>query len=277
MTVAKVKHKDVWSALAAAQANFGPIKKTEKGYHAGSTYAPLEAVLDEIRPHLNAEGVAISSVTAYSPPSRATNTATGEVTETEGHTSVITQLCHGESDTRIVSKMPLQIVADEQKVAKQITYWRRYQAAGIAGVQPESEDKDQPIEAASSGKGNGGIRTLGNGDGAATASDEFAFPPGSQRPEAPSWAKWREDTCTRQGEMQSVTWGEVCKADIGSKEYAWCRSMFSKGDLSANFAAKLHSALFEIESRAWGGDPEPEQGNPFEGADDLVPHEEIGF
>ena len=116
---------DVWSALCAAQAEFPDIGKTTKG--ARSKYAPLDEVLETLRPILVKHGL--------------TSTALPFV---EGDAMLLRRLLiHAASDTRIECVYPVSHIAKPpQEIGSALTYARRYSLLAICDVHPTDEDDD---------------------------------------------------------------------------------------------------------------------------------------
>lgn len=115
------------AALAKAQADFGAIKK-EKTARTGSytySYASLDAFLDECRPKLAAQGIAILQLF--------------EVT-TSDVPAMRTELRHTSGEV-ISSVFPFQRMPEtDQQLGSMLTYLRRYTLAAMLGVAAEEDD-----------------------------------------------------------------------------------------------------------------------------------------
>src|SRR5512139_267860 len=123
--------KELFAALAKAQASFDPIKRTrsvtvrsDKGNYSFD-YAPLEEVIDATRPALAKNGLAFVSM--LSDP------------EGEGETELHTMVTH-ESGAFMHVCERLPPVNKAQERGSQITYRRRYQYQCATGTSPEVDD-----------------------------------------------------------------------------------------------------------------------------------------
>lgn len=121
----------LFGALARAQANFAPIKRSrtvkvrsDKGDYTFD-YAPLEEVIEATRPALAAEGLAVPAFLADA----------GEPGEADLHT-----LLTHESGACIHVVERLPAVGKAQERGSQVTYRRRYQYQCVTGTSPEFDD-----------------------------------------------------------------------------------------------------------------------------------------
>lgn len=113
------------AALAAAQAEFPKITKSQTNSHFGSKYADLADVLEVVRPTLAKHGIALVQL----------------VEDRDDGTVLVTKLLHESGE--IVSSMPLPIDGlTSQQIGSAMTYARRYAALAICGVHPEGDDDD---------------------------------------------------------------------------------------------------------------------------------------
>ncbi len=117
---------NVWSALLKAQAEFKPIGKTTRG--ARGNYAPLDEVIESLRPVLTKHDLVSTATTVIS----------------DGHLFLVRKLVHAPSGTDItgdaypvapISKTP-------QEIGSALTYARRYTFLAICDVHPSDEDDD---------------------------------------------------------------------------------------------------------------------------------------
>lgn len=116
----------LWEAFTAAQEQFGPLIKSKVGAHKAS-YAPLDAVLDMVRPILNEKGLALTQPTAVE----------------EGVLLVRTVLVHRVSKETHECAYPAgPITLQHQQLGAGVTYARRYSLLSLLGVFPENEDDD---------------------------------------------------------------------------------------------------------------------------------------
>jgi hypothetical protein len=115
----------LWEAFAAAQAEFGPIIKNTKG--ARGNYAPLDAVLETVRPVLNKHGLALTQATFVADDTLFVRCSVVHVTTGETHSA----------------EYPAGLLAlQHQQLGAGVTYARRYSLLSILGVFPENEDDD---------------------------------------------------------------------------------------------------------------------------------------
>lgn len=117
-------HKGLTEALIAAQLEFGDIAKTVKG--ARSKYAPLDSVLDSVRPILNQHGIAVFQTTGITGEWMIVRTALKHVTG---------EAIEGEYPVCALGKAP-------QDTGSALTYARRYALLALCGVHPTDEDDD---------------------------------------------------------------------------------------------------------------------------------------
>lgn len=115
----------LWEAFAAAQAEFGPIIKNTKG--ARGNYAPLDAVLETVRPVLNKHGLALTQATFVVEGTLYVRTTVVHITTGEAHSAEYP-----------AGGLALQ----HQQLGAGTTYARRYSLLSILGVFPENEDDD---------------------------------------------------------------------------------------------------------------------------------------
>jgi hypothetical protein len=115
----------LWAAFAAAQAEFGPIIKGTKG--ARGNYAPLDTVLETVRPILNKNGLALTQATFVA----------------EGTLYVRSSVVHVATGEMHCAEYPAgALTLQHQQLGAGVTYARRYSLLSILGVFPENEDDD---------------------------------------------------------------------------------------------------------------------------------------
>ena len=130
MTALKAKpqppttHSGLTEALIAAQLEFGDIAKTVKG--ARAKYAPLDSVLDSVRPILNQHGIAVFQTTGIQGEWMTVRTSLKHV----GGEAI-----EGEYPVCALGKAP-------QDTGSALTYARRYALLALCGVHPTDEDDD---------------------------------------------------------------------------------------------------------------------------------------
>jgi hypothetical protein len=119
------KHKGLYSALAAAQADMGPALKDRTNPAFKSKYADLASVMAACMPALSAHGIAVLQP--------AFDDDTGRY--------VKTIFVHGESGEAVECQVPLIVSKnDMQGYGSAVTYARRYGLMGMAGIAPEDDD-----------------------------------------------------------------------------------------------------------------------------------------
>lgn len=127
-----VTHKNVFAALAAAQAEMGKAIKESSNPAFRSKYADLGNVMDACLPALNSHGIAL-----LQPPC-----------EIDGARYVKTILAH-ESGETLECAVPLIIGKnDMQGYGSAVTYARRYGLMAMAGIAPEDDDGTAAVVAA---------------------------------------------------------------------------------------------------------------------------------
>jgi hypothetical protein len=120
------EHKDIYTALLAAQENFTPAKKTKTNPHLKNQYAPLEEVLSAVQGPLADEGICIVSAILHE----------------EGQPLALrTTLRHVTSDGSMSVDLPLLMgKQDMQGLGSAISYARRYGLMLLCGIVAEDDD-----------------------------------------------------------------------------------------------------------------------------------------
>lgn len=127
----QVAHKNVWTALAAAQTQMGKLVKDSLNPHFKSKYADLADVMATALPALNANGLTIYH----------------QITN-EGRT-MRTVLMHGESETAIECDVPLIVAKNDMQGFKSATtYAKRIGAESVTGLAPDDDDGNAAAAAA---------------------------------------------------------------------------------------------------------------------------------
>lgn len=115
----------LWEAFAAAQAEFGPIIKSTKG--ARGNYAPLDSVLEAVRPIINKHALALTQATFVS----------------DGTLFVRSSIVHTPTGEHHDAEYPAGLFTlQHQQLGAGVTYARRYSLLSLLGVFPENEDDD---------------------------------------------------------------------------------------------------------------------------------------
>lgn len=117
-------HKNIATALAAAQLEMGKAFKQSSNPHFRSKYADLGNVMDACMEALNKHGIAVVQ----------------PVTETELGRYVETRFIHETGET-LICPIPLILgKQDMQGLGSAMTYARRYGLMALAGIAPEDDD-----------------------------------------------------------------------------------------------------------------------------------------
>lgn len=117
----------LWEAFGKAQSEFAVIAKSATGARATQKYAPLDCVLEIVRPILNANHIALTQVPSI-----------------EGDTLLIrTVLVHTPTGETHECAYPAGVLTlQHQQLGAGVTYARRYSLLSILGVFPADEDDD---------------------------------------------------------------------------------------------------------------------------------------
>ena len=119
------QHKNVYVALAAAQAQMGPLVKGSVNPHFKSKYADLADLVQAVRQALNDNGL-----TFYH-----------QIIRTDGARDMRTVLMHGETETSIQCDVELIVAKnDMQGMKSATTYAKRIGLESVTGVAPEDDD-----------------------------------------------------------------------------------------------------------------------------------------
>ena len=127
------QHKNVYTALASAQSEMGPVVKGTVNPHFRSKYADLADVMQVALPALNQNGVSVWS----------------SIVPIEGTNMMRTTLSHGESDTHIFCDVPLIVSKNDMKGLKSATtYAKRVGVESLCGIAAEDDDGNAASKAA---------------------------------------------------------------------------------------------------------------------------------
>jgi len=119
------KHLNIYTALAAAQSEMGPVIKGAINPHYKSKYADLSDVMQVAMPALNGHGIAPWS----------------SIVTTDGERFMRTTLSHGETDTHMNCDVPLLVQKqDMQGMKSAATYAKRVGIESLTGLAPEDDD-----------------------------------------------------------------------------------------------------------------------------------------
>ena len=126
-------HKNIYMALAAAQADMGTVKKRSVNPAFKSKYADLADVVATVSPALNAQGIAFYATAIV----------------IEGERYMRTVFAHGASDTQIHCDVPLIVTKNDMQGFKSaVTYAKRIGLESLSGVAPEDDDGNAAAKAA---------------------------------------------------------------------------------------------------------------------------------
>lgn len=126
-------HKNVYAALAAAQAEMGPLVKGSTNPHFKSRYADLADLVTAVRGPLNQNGLAFFH----------------QIIRHEVAQDMRTVLMHGDSETSIECDVPLIVAKnDMQGMKSATTYAKRIGLESVTGVAPEDDDGNAAVKAA---------------------------------------------------------------------------------------------------------------------------------
>lgn len=128
-----ISHRNVYVALAAAQAEMEQVTKGAVNPAFKSRYADLADVVSVVRPALNRHGMAFFHQMVFP----------------DGATHMRTVVIHGESDTRIECDVPLIVAKnDMQGMKSATTYAKRIGLESVTGIAPEDDDGNAAAKAA---------------------------------------------------------------------------------------------------------------------------------
>lgn len=127
------EHKNIYMALAAAQAEMGSVKKGSVNPAFKSKYADLADVVAAVSPALNAQGIAFYATAVV----------------LDGERYMRTVFAHGASDTQIHCDVPLIVTKNDMQGFKSATtYAKRIGLESLSGVAPEDDDGNAAARAA---------------------------------------------------------------------------------------------------------------------------------
>lgn len=129
----QVTHKNIYSALCAAQAEMGTVVKGAINPAFKSKYANLADVMSVVVPALTAHGIAVYHT----------------MMRDEAHLVMRTVLHHGDSDTHIDCDVPLIVAKnDMQGMKSATTYAKRIGVESLTGIAPEDDDGNAAVASA---------------------------------------------------------------------------------------------------------------------------------
>lgn len=134
MTATKTEgHRNIFVALAAAQAEMGTVAKGATNPAFKSRYADLADVVSVAAPALTKHGIAFTHYTARE----------------DGVQMMVTALIHGESETRVECAIPLIVAKNDMQGFKSATtYAKRIGLESVTGLAPEDDDGNAAAKAA---------------------------------------------------------------------------------------------------------------------------------
>ena len=129
----KIAHRNVYSALCAAQSEMGTVVKGAVNPAFKSKYANLADVMSVVVPALTAHGIAVYHT----------------MIRDDLGTAMRTVLHHGESETHIDCDVPLIVAKnDMQGMKSATTYAKRIGVESLTGIAPEDDDGNAAAKAA---------------------------------------------------------------------------------------------------------------------------------
>jgi hypothetical protein len=127
------EHKNIYSALCAAQAEFGKVQKGSTNPAFKSRYADLADVAGVVIPTLSAHGVAVLHY------------MTGEGDQM----AMRTEFVHAASESRVACDVPLIVDRNNMQGMKSATtYAKRIGLESLSGVAPQDDDGNAAAAAA---------------------------------------------------------------------------------------------------------------------------------
>lgn len=128
------KHRNVYTALAAAQSEMDTVRKGSVNPAFKSRYADLADVMSAALPAFNRNGLAMFHQM---------------VRDASGELVMRAVAAHGESDTQIHCDVPLIVSKnDMQGMKSAVTYAKRIGAESLAGIAPDDDDGNAAVTAA---------------------------------------------------------------------------------------------------------------------------------
>ena len=119
------EHKNIYSALCAAQAEFGKIQKGSTNPAFKSRYADLSDVANVVIPTLSSHGVAVLHYMIGEGPNMAMRT----------------EFVHASSETKVSCDVPLIVDRNNMQGMKSATtYAKRIGLESLSGVAPDTDD-----------------------------------------------------------------------------------------------------------------------------------------
>lgn len=132
ITDVRPSHKNIFTALAAAQMEMGPAIKDAQNPAFRTKYADLASVMAACLPALTKHGICVMQPTG----------------EDEIGRFVKTILAHSSGET-VECRVPLIVAKnDMQGYGSAVTYARRYGLMSMAGVAPDDDDGNAAVKAA---------------------------------------------------------------------------------------------------------------------------------
>lgn len=154
--------KDIYGALAKAQAKLDNVAKDRENPHFRTRYTTLAGVLDEVRPKLAEQGIAVLQM---------------PVNGEGSNVGIVTRLTHssGQWIESAIYVAPTKF--DAQGVGSVLTYLRRYSLMAVAGVGSEDDDGNAAVGRPQVAQPGPQPRPNGNGVNAASLPPNPVEPP----------------------------------------------------------------------------------------------------
>lgn len=216
-------HKNIHTALAAAQAEMGPVIKGTANPFFKSKYADLADVVDVVRPALNAHGICFYHTMSIE----------------EGQICMATTLAHGDSETSVTCNVPLMNAQkDMQTMKSATTYAKRIGLESLSGIAPEDDDGNAASRQQKT-------RALPSGSVAPLDADEEYNTPAAKGQSRKLYAELQKQlrACSSSAELQA--WGAGNAARLKTLPKDWYTEI--KTEYAAELGAFIDHEAMETE------------------------------
>lgn len=128
-----MEKKNIYQKLLTAQMEIGAIKKDSQNPFFKSKYFDINAILAEVKPILNKNGLVLLQA----------------IVMVDGHSTLNTAIVDADSKEKIESNFYLPEITDPQKVGAGITYYRRFSLQSLLALEAEDDDGNTASASAS--------------------------------------------------------------------------------------------------------------------------------